>query len=195
MAALLANAARRVLSEPCEVVWAGFRSNTYALQQAGWEIAAEEDFVEGRIRLMLRHQDMNLYAMSEHRNFNFFQAAREYVRPPVFHVINAAPRIEVMRTMLSEPSFKQIDAMPQYATRVDSIEDMGIFATPLARTEEIIVEPADVYALLEQIRTMQAPEQAEIRKRERRRDEGTRIEAVARQQFHAQILSFDREAA
>jgi hypothetical protein len=64
----------------------------------------------------------------------------------------------------------------------------AIFAVPLVRTEEIIVEPQDVAAMLEQIRRMQSPEMTEIRQRERQRER--QHEAGPREVFHAQILSF-----
>jgi hypothetical protein len=103
-----------------------------------------------------------------------------------------------MRVMDDFSKFKQIDAAPQYTNaEIKEIDDFGIFAVPMTRTEEIIVEPADVYTLLEQIKKMQSPEQAEIRKRNRRRDSEGHSEISQRQNFHAQIISLEdyRKAA
>lgn len=185
---------RRVLSRPVEVWWSGFRSTTVQLQQAGWEIAAEEDVYGGRIRLLMRHQDMRLYAITNESEWNYFDRQTEG-RMLVFQVVHAAPRMEVRVTQeigAGLANFRQIDAMPQF---VDSViqrpEDMKIFVTPLVRTEELIVEPQTVAAMLEQIRKMQAPEQARIRHKERlaASREGMLVEAGPRQEFHAQILS------
>ena len=183
----------RILSQPCEVHWCGFRSNTSVLQQAGWELAVEESYLEGSIRLLMRHQDLNLHAFSAHTMFDFHRNAHEYTRPPTFNVLRAATRFEVMRVTDNFGGFRQIDAMPQFVnSEIKCIEDLGIFMAPLVRTEEIIVAPADVSAMLEQIREMQSPEQAEIRARERSRSDVGRIPGSRpAQQFHAQIISLD----
>lgn len=184
----------RVLSEPCEVFWAGFRSDTYRLQQAGWEIAAEESPYDRRARLMLRHGGMKLYAVSEFSQYDYYGDVYGRTMPPVFHVIQVANRIEVIQMTGLISGFRQIDAAPQVTSEAPkSVEDLGIFATPMVRTEEIIVEPADVSAMLEQIRKMQSPEQKEIRARERSRERTA--DPVDRQVFHAQILSFSGRAA
>lgn len=62
--------------------------------------------------------------------------------------------------------------------------DLPIFQkidTPVA--EELIVDPPTVQQLLDQIRAMQEPEQAEIRRRNRGRES-------LRPRLHAQIMSF-----
>lgn len=187
----------RVLSQPCDVYWTGFRSTTSTLQQNGWEIAVEQDFREGRLRLLMRHRDLRLYAISDHSEFNFMRAAQEYTRPPVFHVVQAGSRIEIITFEGGFGDFMRVDATPQFVTRErKSIEDFGIFAVPLVRTEEIIVAPADVSELMEQIRRMQSPEQKAIRDREASRSrEGQIAGAAPVHKFHAQILSFERGAA
>jgi hypothetical protein len=94
-------------------------------------------------------------------------------------------------------AFRQIDAEPQYVEQiVERIDDLKIFTTPLIRTEELIVEPSTVAAMLEKIREMQVPEQERIRQRERLREAREAMEAP-RQTFHAQIISIDayRKAA
>lgn len=187
----------RVLSRPAEVRWAGFRSDTYRLQQEGWEIAAEEDVAYGRIRLLLRHQDMRLYALTNHVDYQYRHPHGIEGGPPlVFQVVMASPRIEVQRIAeagaSSFESFHQIDAQPQLVTsEIKSLEDFRIFATPLVRTEEIIVEPQTVSEMLERIREMQAPEQKALREKQRlaARREGMIVDAVPQQRFHAQIIS------
>jgi hypothetical protein len=97
-------------------------------------------------------------------------------------------------------AFEPIDAKPQMVRMTrKSIDDFQIVATPLARTQEIIVEPATVAEMLEKIKAMQVPEQAAIRARNRLREsrESYDIDSSPRQIFHAQIISIDdhREAA
>lgn len=194
----------RVLSEPAVVWWSGFRSDTFRLQQEGWEIAAEEDVAYGRIRLLLRHQNLRLYALTDEVMFEHRRPRQLHEAPRLeFHVVMAAPRIEVQRMAsvgrCEFENFRQIDAQPQMVeTEIKSLDDFKIFATPLVRTEEIIVEPQTVSAMLDRIREMQAPEQAALREKQRlaaRRD-GLDAGAVPQQRFHAQIISIaERRAA
>lgn len=190
---------RRVLSRPAEVWWAGFRSDTYRLQQAGWELAADEDVIEGRVRLMLRHRDMRLYALSSHTQYDYYKRLSTYQEAQlVFQVVCAAPKIEISRVAgigpMSFENFKQLDAQPQFMeSEIKSLDDMKIFATPLVRTEELIVEQQTVAHMLEQIRKMQAPEQSRIRAQERLKQsrEMLSLDAMPRQKFHAQIISIE----
>jgi hypothetical protein len=194
----------RVLSQPARVWWAGFQSDTLRLQREGWELAAEEDVEYGRIRLMLRHREMRLYALTNETAFDYYRQHEHGARPLEFYVVQASPNFQV-REMAAVPTyfakFQQIDAQPQVQEEwhVRSIEDFKIFATPLVRTEELIVEPETVAAMLEKIRKMQAPEQARIRAKERlaAAREHMPIGIYPRQTFHAQILSISdhRKAA
>lgn len=182
-------------SRPCEVFWLGFKSNTFALQQAGWELAVEQHFDHMRIRLMMRHHALKMYAVSEFGEFDFFRYATNPNHPtPVFNVVQAAPRIEVVSVMGdSFDRFQQIDARPTFAQfERKSIEDFGIFNVPLVRTEEIIVDPGEVSDILQKLLEMQSPEQKAIRERNRQRDRrGEMPEAGPVQKFHAQIISLD----
>src|SRR5258706_8252287 len=151
----------RILSQPTDVWWAGFRATTIQLQQAGWELAAHEDVHYGRLRLLMRHQGMRLYALSREKTFDYFRnhsyGFRSYDETPFsFEVTQAAHDIQMMRMPDVLSAFRQIDAIPQVVpTEIKSIDDLKIFATPLVRTEELIVEPANVAAMLEGIREMQ----------------------------------------
>ena len=185
-----------VLSEPAEVWWAGFRSDTYRLQQQGWEIAAHEDVMYDRIRLLLRHRDMRLHALTNEVSYQFREMHETRRRPLEFHVVMAAPKFQIQNIgPVDFAAFRQIDAQPQFAEiQVKSLDDFKIFATPLARTEEIIVEPQTVAAMLERIREMQAPEQARLRAKQRQEASRSGLavgDAVPRQKFHAQIISLE----
>lgn len=187
----------RLLSRPITVRWAGWETNTYRLQQAGWELSAEHDFTSMHIRLAMRHTPCQCVAITAPLAVDFYDAAYGMHAPPPATVQYFACRATVQFYEQSVSSFKPIDAAPQFvSSTMRSIEDLKWFATPLVRTEEIIVEPETVAELLEKIRKMQAPEQAAIRARERLRNlEGVEIGAVRQQQqFHAQILSFPRAA-
>jgi hypothetical protein len=182
----------RILSAPCDVFWAGFKSDTYKLQQGGWSISVEQAVADRGIRLLMNHRQMRLYAISEYSEFDYYRNAQSRGMAPTFNVTHVASRIEVLRIHDRLDNFKLIDAAPQIVnSEITSIEDFGIFAVPMVRTEEIIVDPKDVSAMLEQIRAMQSTEQRNIRERNVSRD---RRDAVPEQIFHAQILSFNKAA-
>lgn len=181
----------RVLSRPHKVWWDGWETTTTRLQQGGWEISAEQEVYRNGIRLALRNQRCQMYGLTDVVSFDFYGGRYGLDAPLEFRVAHMASRFSV-QTMGDFSQFKPIDAMPQIVnTEIKSIDDLGIFATPLVRTEEIIVEPQTVEALLAQIKKIQAPEQAAIRARQRLREnrEGMMIDAIPRQRFHAQILS------
>lgn len=182
---------RRVLSRPAEVWWSGFRSNTMQLQQHGWQIAAEESVHYSRIRLMLRHPEMRIDALTNTLDLDYYRARFTH-DSLVFRVVCVTPGFQFIRMHDVVDNFRQIDAMPQIVDQeIVTPDDLRIFATPLVRTEELIVEPKTVAELLEKIRRMQAPEQERIRAKERlaRAREGMNVEAGPRQQFHAQVVS------
>lgn len=179
----------RVLSRPMRVVWDGWETTTTQLQQRGWELTAEQDFRYRAIRLAMRNRTQRMYGVTDLLPYDFFDQGfvRGYGAQPVFQVVYMASEI-VANVPVDFSKFAAIDAMPQFVnSERKSIEDFGIFATPLVRTEEIIVEPQTVASLLEQIKKLQVPEQAAIRQRNRARDVGE--SPRPREQFHAQILS------
>ena len=181
----------RVLSRPHRVVFAGFESTTTRLQQAGWELAVEQSFHDMSIRLALRFEPARLYMLAEAQRLDFFRYGSQMLDEPLtFHIRHCASRMAV-QLMEASFAFKPIDAVPQFTEAPrKSIEDFGIFAAPLTRTEEILIEPQSVAQCLEMIRKLQAPDLSAIRERNRRRnDDGGTLQAIPRQTFHAQILS------
>jgi hypothetical protein len=176
------------------VHWAGWESDTYTLQQNGWELSAEQDVRMMALRIALRHKAMQCVAVTSlFTDFRYEYYAREPIDVPFLNIQYFATRMSVQVMERQWPNFQPIDAAPQFLsdTTVKSFEDLKWFATPLARTEEIIVDPLEVGAMLEQIRKMQAPEQERIRQKQRlaASREGMSIDAMPRQQFHAQIIS------
>ncbi|QBQ99239.1 hypothetical protein [Paraburkholderia pallida] len=178
----------RVLSLPHRVHFCGWVATLPALQQAGWELSAEQDFHRYGVRIAMRHRDLQLRGITNTIEFDFYDRSPFRDRPLDFSIAYMASALHVV-TNDNVSAFSPIDAMPQFiSTERKSIDDFGIFATPLARTEEIIVDPHDVMALLDRIKDLQRPEQAAIRERNRSRERRL-DEPGQRTQFHAQILS------
>ena len=184
----------RLLSRPHRVMFAGWESTTTRLQQAGWSLAAEQNFERGTIRLAMEFRPAMLYMMSESMDFGYSRLDRYGGDEAlVFHVRNVVGKDITIQGGFSMDHWSAIDAKPQFTEApIKRLSDLGIFAVPMARSEEIIVEPATVAGLLEQIKKLQAPELAAIREKNRRAqgDPGSRDHgAVQRQTFHAQIVS------
>lgn len=162
------------------------------LQQAGWELSAEQSYMDATLRIAVRNRDFQVYGMSEKVRLDFFRESR-YIEMPAVSIqwmVNKAIITDLVEDL---SKFNPIDAMPQMMNiEKRDIEDFSIFATPLARTEEIIVEPGTVAECLDIIKKIQLPEQGAIRERKRlaeSREGRDMTSAVPRQKFHAQILS------
>lgn len=176
----------RVLSAAHIVRFAGFECTTSRLQNAGWQIAAREDFHRDEVSLLLNYPPADLHMLAAPARVDFVRYDHRDT-PLVFNVIHCSSRMSVVAHE-DASKFVQIDAAPQVAKSWEPkrIEDFGIFAAQLVRTEQIIVEPESVAECLAIIQKLQAPDLAEIRKRNRNREAN---EPMMRQAFHAQILS------
>lgn len=178
---------RRLLSAPHRVLFCGFESTTFALQQAGWLLSAEYSYGYSgeQLRLALHNKAFGGYMLADPLGFDRFRHM-EFHERLTFVVRQVNADILVYRGQ-DFSGFEPIDARPQYVTTErKSIKDFNIFASQLVRTEEIIIEPQSVMECLDLIRKMQAPELAAIRERNETRDF---MEATNQTKFHAQILS------
>jgi hypothetical protein len=202
---------RRLLSAPHRVRFAGFVATTPALQQMGWQLSAEQDFAGMGVRLAMRHEDAQIIAIKNKVDFYRFLQANHpshihrslsgtdedyFLTFDVVRIGNLNSMVEYWSLGDDDRNpygaFRPIDAKTQYVNhRVDKFEDLIIFAPALVETQELIVDPGDVSAILEKIRAAQVPEQEAIRQRKRLREsrEGMMLEAEPRRAFHAQILS------
>lgn len=160
-------------------------------------MAAEQRVWDHRVRLAMRHEASGLYMISESADYHFAPRYTQAMRmsedygAPTFVVRHVGSNVTV-RIMDNLNQFRPIDAAPQFTTAEEKgIEQFALFATPLTRTEEIIVEPETVNDLMEKIRALQAPELAQIRQCNRMREGRSQGSSapIAQQLFHAQILS------
>lgn len=180
---------------PCEVHFAGWRSTTHELGANGWKFSLEEDVYYKRSRMLLYHEATDLKMMAESTEalrarypdtrYASFQELH-MTHFPVFIVKQAFSKMTIREVGLF-PFEGWNDSRPQgMMVEEKDLMDFPLFmkvAAPVA--EELIVEPQDVMALLDQIKRMQAPGQAEIRKN-RRREEVPLV--------HASILTFPMAA-
>lgn len=163
------------VNPPCRVIFAGWESDTARLGRAGWKISIENDLHGGygEVRRMLLHFPacrLNIMATAC-RNFHTIdwrQRGELFESLPVFTAQHATSDFKIILQEGMSFGFKD-----WHDTKPAMIET-NLMNTPLFLkaeapiAEELIIEPQDVSALLDQIKRMQSPHQAEIRTRSRR---------------------------
>jgi hypothetical protein len=179
----------RLLSRPLRVEWAGWETNTYRLQQAGWRLSAEQDVFQNRMRLAMHHERMNLYAMSRMTEFEFDRFAHDY-RPefPLIVMQAMGREVFIQEHGSIDWGFNAIDAKPCFTERkITRIEDLAHFAAPLVRCNEVIIPEESVPKLMERILELQQPARTDRIKEQMRSPEG--YDRQPQQKFQAQIIS------
>jgi hypothetical protein len=179
----------RLLSRPLRVEWAGWETNTYRLQQAGWKLSAEQDVYQNRMRLAMNHERMNLYAMSRMTEFDYEYAARDRGFELPMIVMQAMGReVFIQEHGRIDWGFNAIDAKPCFTeNKITRIEDLAHFAAPLVRCNEVIIPEESVPRLMERILELQQPARTDRIKEQMRSPEG--YDRQPQQKFQAQIIS------
>jgi hypothetical protein len=183
-------------SPHCVFEWAGWSADGYALQRCGWEMKVEQSSTDRhdpfgrRILVALHHRQAGWTGIAEGETRGMLEATmmdRRYAAggapPPVFQVRRMANRAQdyvIERNYETPASWSTISMEPVIEQR-HRMTLADIFNRP--ETPEIIVDPATVSDLLDRIKNMQAPELAEIRERNRRRDARDRQEEVVSAQI------------
>jgi hypothetical protein len=187
----------RILSRPLRLHWAGWETDTFALQKAGWSLSAYQDIRGQRLQLAFRcgQRGGKMEAITEVIPFNYERMMDPYgdyggdgrlLDGIVLRVQQAiGPEVMIYQTgRLDAPGWGPIDAEPRYTgATITRLEDFAHFASPLIRTNEIIVPEQSVPELLEMILKRQQPARTERIKEE------LRGENRPEQRFHAQIIS------
>jgi hypothetical protein len=184
----------RLLSRPLRVHWAGWDTDTYRLQAAGWKLSAYQDIRGSRIQLALQHSGMRIEGITDQLDYRYEQALdlreRGYVDSIVLKVqCMLGETVQLHQVGSIENLWSPIDAEPRYtAETITRLEDLAHFAGPLIRTNEIIVPEESVPELLERILKLQQPARLDRIKEE------LRGERRPEQHFHAQIISLRKTA-
>lgn len=180
----------RVLSRPCEIHWAGWKTDSYTLERRGWTLSAIQSVDTLRMRLAMHHIDTGIRMIAQGQEFDFMQhhdRQRVGVEAPlpVFTVLDTS--IGTMMRVINGDGdnfadFNPISARPLYTSQaIKDLDDYKIFATH--QTMGIIVDPNDVDSLMSRIMKLNQPELAQVRENNRRR------ERAAGHVLHAQILT------
>lgn len=183
----------RLLSEPVSIRWAGWESNTLQLQNAGWQLSAMEDYQRDAMIIALRHPEYQMEGMTTLCR-DFISSSFGYDRGKTLQTgmrcFGREVHCHLGQDEHSVP-WRAIDAHPQWSTLrgevISRLGDLAHFATPLARTQEVIIPAADptVDELLAKILAKQQPAREEYY-RNLVESEGRRI--GPQMKFTAQIL-------
>lgn len=197
-----------IVSVPIPIRWAGWQSDTFRLQQAGWKLSAKEGPQLSRpsneLSLAIHHPVLRCYGLSKPIDVDYFGMIDARHRMSVTQMVQSVGfDIHVFASDLQVQifdeggisDFRPIDAAPAIKQFKASIDELNIFApAQLVRTEEVLVMPDSVPELMARILELQDPKQAEIRERVRKRAARQGLPSdLARpvQKFHAQILSVE----
>lgn len=208
------NLAGVLRSLPVEVRFAGFKSTTLALAQAGWDLSMQQtlDFRWGEpsLQLAMRFVDRagaGMYAISRpmELEYGFLREAQHadehrligMMAQMGFEIMHMGPQIKFCvqpvysRGVSFASSFEPIDARPQYVE--EDIRDFKFFKVAKPTVKDLIVDPRDVPELLELVLKAQKPMLDKVRRREKSRsnEEWMRngFEAMPRHEVQAQIIT------
>lgn len=185
---------QRILSRPHPIHFAGWRSDTFTLQQAGWEFSAAQREDMDAVGLAFRHPQLGLKGLTNTIPAYLYENLNDH------H--NGAPPLNVCWMTDAQVQFKHyevpmwaaqcapVDMRPQMIDEVKSFDDLVRFApVSLARTVELVVDPDDVSAMMDRILTLQDPARQERYRETVRQGRRAQERPVPRQEFHAQIVS------
>lgn len=159
----------RLSSAPVELHWLGWRSNTYTLQQYGWQMSVDErmapDHYDKIVRVALKYNDI----------IGYFDFSYSIIDPYQKIPMQLAARVDLSRTILFKvadfrpyfrPYFEPVDALPtmQDVNEVDLRKISWFRPVP---QHEVIVKQPSYDELMDQVLALQAPKQKELREKAR----------------------------
>ena len=187
---------RHILSRPHPMHFAGWRSDTFTLQQAGWEFTASQRIGMDEVGLAFQHPRLGLKGLTNTiPSYVYAEMGIHRDTAPPFHVTwmtDAQVQFRQIEIPHWLPSCDPVDMRPQMIDEIKDFDDMVRFAgVSMARTAELIVDPDDVSAMMDRILTLQNPaRQKRYREIVRQGRQVGSAKPVSRQNFHAQIVSF-----
>ena len=189
----------KVSSPTCKVLFAGFESDTYRLQQAGWQFSFERMINSAGIRLAMKYEPARIYAITapiaDRALYEFAAKQPSWEFPIPFQVIMVGNDIRCqIIPMMGAGQWGAFDATPQYhQTQEVKFEDLVPFRPISTDAKEIVIAQDNVPAMLEAILKLQDPKQAEIRERQRKEawlvDAGLKEGYAPQRDIRAQIIT------
>lgn len=181
-------------SQPWKLHFAGWETDTYRLQQNGWQLSAVQDPCYDSMQIAFQHPEYRIRGISNRisqydaRSFMGFGGMRDGPRYIETAAHLASDFVSHTASVAPFASFKPIDAEPQLMDMRQLMSQNMVFAPNLARTQEIIVPEHSVDDLLNMMLEKQAANRAELI-RKRVREQGQQMDFNPRTHVHAQIVS------
>lgn len=162
----------RISSPKTKVLWAGWESDTFRLQQAGWQVSAEQDVASMNCRFAFKNANCRIYGLTNLVNYaDMYDAYRDgnfHRQLPPLIIQYMASRMEI-RLYDDLSKMQPIDTQPNLLINEEykNIEDFMIFR-PIGKANEIIVAPQEVSQMLDLIIKQQNPKQKDLREKKRK---------------------------
>lgn len=174
------------LSPEIEVRWCGMRGNTRTMQMAGWEFAVQQEFVGVHVGVIAKHKVTGVMLRGQVDTDTLMQAHFDRMGASlVMQEVSFTGPEKQLVIYGAIPEFGRVDMLPSFSNR-PARHPFDVFTPWAPDAEEIIVDPPTVASLLDQIRSLQEPELAEIRKRNKLREYQA---SNGREVVRAQILT------
>ncbi len=169
----------RIENRLVNVSFAGWESNTYKLQQNGWQLSVAEDPASMHLQIAMKHPALSMYGLTERIDYHRMEDLEDMQRHSgvSVQVIRMETNMKIQQPVMmyrdaqsSDMSgFVPVDARPAVTMKEQThIDDFRIFR-PLAQHNQIIVPEQNVDELLAKIHELQHPEQERIREDKRKR--------------------------
>jgi hypothetical protein len=181
-------------SQPWKLHFAGWETDTYRLQQNGWQLSAVQGPMYDSMQIAFQHPEYRIRGVSNRvrhwdaREMMGFGGMRDGPRYMETAAHLASDFVTHTATVAPFSTFRPIDAEPQLMDTRQLMSQNMVFAPNLARTQEIIVPEHSVDDLLNMMLEKQADNRAELI-RKRVREQGQQVDFNPRTHVHAQIVS------
>lgn len=162
-----------MFNEPIEVEWAGFRSDTFRMHQAGWEVSAEQDPYRQTMRLafQFKQQGMTMaQGITEVEQWEYRD--RAFRRRPMWVRFGPKILLQMMGTVEAR-YWSPVDPVPVFEPKWEptDLEDFLHFRRP----NDIIIPEDCVSDLLDRALKVQQPIRDEEMARRARRNHGSLV--------------------
>lgn len=165
----------RQINPNIQLNWAGFRSTSFELGQAGWELQAQQDFMNNRFGLVAINHKIKAILIGQMIDFNFYGHASGQRNQPEFANMN---QLKLDADMIHPDTHIRLGNWPDFnqLQRVDHIPDISnmeikkigdMFLFKPKDTQEILIEPSNLQGALDNILKMQSKKQKELREKQK----------------------------
>ena len=137
----------RILSQPIDIYWLGWWSNTRELGLNGWDISANEMPDRNSIQIVLRQPEHGIYGMSDspryeyrsHWNSHYYRGLDKLDK--LIFRMTLAHNVHVHTMESPIDLWKPVDPVPSVAEIEHRLEDLNVFRRLPPEEKDIILPP------------------------------------------------------